>query len=167
MTASDTSPADRDQDFLTGKLLIAMPNMGDPRFDRAVLLICAHDLEHAMGVIINKPVKEIELGELLEQQSCVSCLFGLFCWVGGVLLRCAYLEVRTRAPHRDTHVAGKLARVMVFIIAFATVVPCGIVCHADLAKDSRLVLLADKTQGRGDNTAVDVFRSVRCIYTKG
>lgn len=55
------------RDFLTGQLLIAMPNMQDPRFERSVLMICAHDAEHAMGVIVNKPLAEVELGELLEQ----------------------------------------------------------------------------------------------------
>lgn len=55
------------QDFLTGKLLIATPGMTDPRFERAVLLVCAHDGQHAMAVIVNKPVAEIELSDLLEQ----------------------------------------------------------------------------------------------------
>lgn len=55
------------RDFLTGQLLIAMPNMGDPRFERSVLVICAHDESHAMGIIINKPLADVELGELLEQ----------------------------------------------------------------------------------------------------
>ncbi|WP_372837617.1 YqgE/AlgH family protein [Phaeovulum sp.] len=40
---------------LTGKLLIAMPGMGDPRFEHAVVLICAHSQQGAMGLIINKP----------------------------------------------------------------------------------------------------------------
>ncbi|GJL92551.1 MAG: UPF0301 protein [Hyphococcus sp.] len=56
-----------DRDFLSGQLLIAMPNMGDPRFDRSVVFVCAHDEDHAMGVIINKPLDDIELSELLEQ----------------------------------------------------------------------------------------------------
>jgi len=55
------------QDFLTGQLLIAMPNMGDPRFDRSVIFMCAHDGDHAMGVIVNKPLVDIELRSLLEQ----------------------------------------------------------------------------------------------------
>lgn len=55
------------RDFLAGKLLIAMPNMRDPRFERSVILLVEHDDEHAMGVIVNKPLKEVELGELLEQ----------------------------------------------------------------------------------------------------
>ena len=48
-------------------MLIAMPNMGDPRFDRSVVFLCAHDEDHAMGVIVNKPLDDIELSELLEQ----------------------------------------------------------------------------------------------------
>jgi putative transcriptional regulator len=55
------------RDFLTGQLLIALPNMGDPRFERSVLLICAHDESHAMGIIVNKPLADVEMGELLEQ----------------------------------------------------------------------------------------------------
>lgn len=52
---------------LTGKLLIAMPDMGDPRFDRAVIYLCAHSDEGAMGLIVNKPQTEIRFSQLLEQ----------------------------------------------------------------------------------------------------
>lgn len=55
------------QDFLAGKLLIAMPSMTDPRFEKSVILMVSHDAEHAMGVVVNKPLAEIELGDLLEQ----------------------------------------------------------------------------------------------------
>jgi putative transcriptional regulator len=57
----------RPLEFLGGQLLIAMPNMRDPRFERSVLLMCVHDSERAMGVIVNKALGEVELGELLEQ----------------------------------------------------------------------------------------------------
>jgi len=56
-----------ERDFLVGRLLIAMPNMTDTRFERSVILVCAHDEHHAMGVIVNKPVADVEFGELLEQ----------------------------------------------------------------------------------------------------
>jgi putative transcriptional regulator len=52
-------------DTLTGKLLVAMPGIGDPRFDRSVIVMCAHDAEHAMGVIINKPKDDLTLSEVL------------------------------------------------------------------------------------------------------
>jgi putative transcriptional regulator len=55
------------QDFLAGQLLIAMPNMGDPRFERSVVLICTHDADHAMGVIVNKRLDDVSFTELLEQ----------------------------------------------------------------------------------------------------
>lgn len=55
------------RDFLTGQILIAMPNMGDPRFEQSVIFMCAHDDEHAMGIIVNKPLADVEFTDLLEQ----------------------------------------------------------------------------------------------------
>lgn len=52
---------------LTGKFLIAMPGMGDPRFDKALILICAHSPKGAMGLIVNKPMHEPGFRGLLEQ----------------------------------------------------------------------------------------------------
>ena len=52
---------------LTGKLLIAMPGMGDPRFDHSVILMCSHGEDGAMGLIVNKPAKDVSLSDLFEQ----------------------------------------------------------------------------------------------------
>lgn len=52
-------------DTLAGKLLVAMPGIGDPRFDRSVIIMCAHDAEHAMGVVINKQKEDLTLDEVL------------------------------------------------------------------------------------------------------
>lgn len=52
---------------LSGKLLIAMPAMGDPRFQQSVVFLCAHSGDGAMGLIINKPVPEVSLDDLLDQ----------------------------------------------------------------------------------------------------
>ena len=52
---------------LVGRLLIATPDMGDPRFSQSVILMCQHGEDGAMGVIINKPLTDISLAELLEQ----------------------------------------------------------------------------------------------------
>ncbi|AKS47435.1 putative transcriptional regulator [Octadecabacter temperatus] len=54
---------------LTGKLLIAMPDMGDPRFDHSVIYICAHSPDGSMGLIINKPAPDVRFSDLLEQLS--------------------------------------------------------------------------------------------------
>lgn len=52
---------------LGGSILISMPGMGDPRFDRCVILICAHSPEGAMGLIVNKPTPDLDFEALLEQ----------------------------------------------------------------------------------------------------
>lgn len=52
---------------LTGKFLIAMPGMLDPRFDHAVVYMCSHDDDGAMGLIINKPAPGVRFVELLGQ----------------------------------------------------------------------------------------------------
>ncbi|WP_038145085.1 YqgE/AlgH family protein [Thioclava atlantica] len=51
---------------LTGKFLIAMPGMGDPRFEHSVIAVCAHSPEGAMGLIVNKPLPKPDFSELLE-----------------------------------------------------------------------------------------------------
>jgi putative transcriptional regulator len=51
--------------FLGGRLLIAMPGIGDPRFEHAVILICMHNAEHAMGVRINLPVEAMTVEGVL------------------------------------------------------------------------------------------------------
>ncbi|MCA8868211.1 MAG: YqgE/AlgH family protein [Rhodobacteraceae bacterium] len=52
---------------LNGKLLIAMPSMGDPRFARSVIFMCAHSEEGAMGLVVNKPAPDLKFNDLLEQ----------------------------------------------------------------------------------------------------
>ena len=52
---------------LAGKLIVAMPAMGDPRFAHSVILICAHSDEGAMGLIVNKPVPDFSFAALLAQ----------------------------------------------------------------------------------------------------
>ena len=56
-----------DGEFLTGKMLIAMPGIGDPRFERAVILLCQHSAEGAMGLILNRPLGGMEFDDLLRQ----------------------------------------------------------------------------------------------------
>lgn len=60
-----TEPSDAD--FLSGRLLIAMPGIDDPRFERAVVFLCAHDAEHAIGLAVNRPVDGLTLESLFEK----------------------------------------------------------------------------------------------------
>ena len=59
MTFADTQ--------LAGKLLIAMPDMSDPRFARTVIFMCAHSAEGGMGLVINKPNRSLGFAALLGQ----------------------------------------------------------------------------------------------------
>ena len=53
--------------YLDGQMLIAMPSMGDDRFARSVIYICAHSTEGAMGIIVNQPAAHISFADLLVQ----------------------------------------------------------------------------------------------------
>lgn len=55
--------------YLSGQILIALPAIGDPRFERAVVLVFAHDADHAMGVVLNQRLPRLSLGEVLDQLS--------------------------------------------------------------------------------------------------
>ena len=53
---------------LAGQLLVAMPQMGDPRFARSVIYLCTHSGDAgAMGLVINKVLGALSLAELFEQ----------------------------------------------------------------------------------------------------
>lgn len=53
--------------YFEGQMLLAMPAMTDPRFERAVIYMCAHSDEGAMGLVINKALDSIDFRELLGQ----------------------------------------------------------------------------------------------------
>lgn len=52
---------------LSGKLLIAMPGMSDPRFDRTVVFICAHSEDGAIGLVVNRRAENISQKDLFGQ----------------------------------------------------------------------------------------------------
>ncbi|MDA8584960.1 YqgE/AlgH family protein [Rhodobacteraceae bacterium] len=80
---------------LDGKLLIAMPGMGDPRFEKTVIFMCAHSDDGAMGLIINKPAPDLEFSDLLAQ-----------------------LEITTVTPKRDirVHLGGPVEHGRGFVL---------------------------------------------------
>ena len=71
-SSSISSPTN---DSLAGHLLVATPQMTDPRFKRAVIFICQHDTKAAMGLVINKPNTDLSFKKLAEHlnldQSCL------------------------------------------------------------------------------------------------
>ena len=52
---------------LGGDLLVASPEMRDPRFARTVIYLIRHDASGAQGFVVNRPLGDIPLGKLLEQ----------------------------------------------------------------------------------------------------
>ena len=62
MPSSDPSPSS-----LSGQLLVAMPQMSDPRFARSVVYLCAHSADGAMGLVVNRLIDSLSFGSLLAQ----------------------------------------------------------------------------------------------------
>ncbi len=56
-----------EQDFLEGQMLIAMPGMMDPRFEKTVIYLCAHSENGAMGFVVNKQANDISFEDLADQ----------------------------------------------------------------------------------------------------
>ncbi len=53
--------------YLEGHMLVAMPQMSDPRFARSVIYLCAHSPEGAMGLVVNKLIDSVTFPDLLRQ----------------------------------------------------------------------------------------------------
>lgn len=51
---------------LAGQLLLAMPTLSDPNFSRSVVLVCEHNAEGALGLVVNRPLR-LQLGQILDQ----------------------------------------------------------------------------------------------------
>jgi len=62
MASTDTNTG-----YLEGQLLIAMPQMTDPRFTRTLIYMCAHSADGAMGLVVNKPIGSLTFSELMNQ----------------------------------------------------------------------------------------------------
>ena len=58
---------DNHDGYLPGQLLIAMPQMSDPRFARSVVYLCAHNADGAMGLVVNRRLGALSLSDLLTQ----------------------------------------------------------------------------------------------------
>jgi putative transcriptional regulator len=60
-----TSGKGKRRGYLDGQMLVAMPTMGDERFSRSVIYVCAHSSEGAMGIVVNHPAQNINFSDLL------------------------------------------------------------------------------------------------------
>ena len=64
---TETPPGSDPLAYFDGQLLVAMPGIGDDRFKRAVIYLCAHSEHGAMGIIINHPARKVSFTDLLVQ----------------------------------------------------------------------------------------------------
>ncbi|KAB7644480.1 YqgE/AlgH family protein [Polymorphobacter fuscus] len=53
--------------YLSGQLLLSMPGIGDPRFERVVIAMCLHDDDGALGIVANKPFGDLTVRDLMAQ----------------------------------------------------------------------------------------------------
>ncbi len=53
--------------YLDGQMLVAMPGMADPRFAKAVIFMCAHSKDGAMGIVVNRRSRRLKFADLLVQ----------------------------------------------------------------------------------------------------
>ncbi len=65
---SDSSKIfDEPPQYLAGQLIIAMPGMRDPRFEKSVIYMCAHNEDGAMGLVVNRALESLTFPDMLEQ----------------------------------------------------------------------------------------------------
>ena len=67
MLLKRASQEDIESRYLDGQFLVAMPGMADDRFARAVIYVCAHSAEGAMGIVLNRPASDLNFPDLLVQ----------------------------------------------------------------------------------------------------
>jgi putative transcriptional regulator len=53
--------------YFEGQLLVAMPSIEDPRFERSVIFLCSHSAEGAMGLIVNRQLPGLTFNMLMSQ----------------------------------------------------------------------------------------------------
>lgn len=53
--------------YLTGQFLLAMPGIGDPRFERSVIAMCVHDPAGAFGLCLHLPMDDLTVPALMRQ----------------------------------------------------------------------------------------------------
>lgn len=103
---------------LTGRLLIAMPQMSDTHFHKAVIFICAHDANGAMGLVINHTLPGLELSTLLSQLDIPGVTYGADVPVmsggpvetarGFILHAGRFNQIESLKIEQDIHVTGTI-----------------------------------------------------------
>lgn len=115
--------------YLRGQLLVAMPTIGDPRFDRTVIYMCEHTPERAMGLVINRPAEGIRFPDLMKQ-----------------------LDIQLDAPDVSItiHAGGPVETTHGFVLHSADYVqPSTVIISETIALTSTVDILKAIAEGRG------------------
>lgn len=110
---------------LPGQLLVAAPSMGDPRFVGTVIVMIEHGIGGALGVVINRPMADRPIAELLRAigEDPGNAKGSLTVFLGGPVEPAVGFVVHTRDYHRtatlvlDDHLAVTSPRLVLRDIA--------------------------------------------------
>ncbi len=119
---------------LTGKFLIAMPGMGDPRFEGAVIYLCDYSDDGARGLIVNKPVQDPNFDQLCEH----------------------LLVTKTAHAPVDVVYGGPVEQKRGFVLHSSDYKPdeAGRILGHDLAMSTTLSVIEDLARGQGPDRAM-------------
>jgi putative transcriptional regulator len=117
--------------YLTGQLLIAMPQMDDTRFRHTVLLVCQHDSKSAMGVILNQRREGVELADLSKQLE-----------MGTPRFNC----------HEPIYNGGPVEQTRGVVVHSGDhILPDSVIISPDMAMTSNIKILSEISDGIGPN----------------
>jgi putative transcriptional regulator len=121
--------------FLDGQFLIAMPGMGDQRFERSLIFVCAHSAHGAMGLIVNKPAPDLRFGDLLGQLS---------------------IPAATDLPETRVHLGGPVEHGRGFVLHSGEyhVEGSSLRVNGDFAMTATVEILRDIAKGEGPRRAL-------------
>lgn len=120
--------------YLAGQILVAMPNMGDPRFERSVIFLCVHNSEGAMGLILNRINTAMDFGELMQQLN---------------------IETSTDTRSIPVHFGGPVEMGRGFVLHSADYIQDGsLMVGEDFALTATVDILKALAQGQGPRQAI-------------
>ena len=130
----ENSDPNKSSDYLTGNLLLAMPQMQDERFIRSVVYICAHTSDGAMGLVINKIVDSVSFPELFDQ-----------------------LNINSESPNREirVHFGGPVETGRGFVLHSADYVQdATLVINENVALTATIDILKSIADGKGPEKSI-------------
>lgn len=134
MDVFDIQSGGEESGYLTGQLLIAMPNMRDPRFEKTVIYMCVHNAEGAVGLVLNRQIDSITFPDLLDQ---------------------LHIDANTGAPELPIHFGGPVEMGRGFVLHSADYGKTGTIMVSDVIGLTATVdILKDMAARRGPRNSL-------------